>query len=153
MAAIRNGAAAICIQGCRIDQMVGADKWDVVRSWLELIKRHDLPAGMATHGATTHLVAEQKKMPTDFYHQTMYRPDNYVPEGLEQSLATIEKLKKPVVGYKVLGAGRLDPADTLPYVFQRLKRKDGLCIGMFPKKNPREIHENVALTQECTANT
>jgi hypothetical protein len=79
----------------------------------------------------------------------MYRPDRYVKEGLEESLATIEQLEKPVVGYKVLGAGRIKPEETLPYVFTRLKPKDGLCIGVFPKKNRREIHENVLLTRRC----
>ena len=105
---------------------------------------------MATHGATTHLEAEEKGLPADFYHQTMYRPDNYVQEGLEESLATIKKLEKPVVGYKVLAAGRVKPADTLPHIFRRLKRKDGICVGVFPSKNPREIAENVALTKQCT---
>jgi hypothetical protein len=151
MAAINNGATAVCIQGCNIDDEVGKGRWDVVRAWLELIKSHNLPAGMATHRATTHLEAEEKGLPADFYHQTMYRPDNYVKQGLEQSLATIEKLDKPVVGYKVLGAGRVRPQDTLPYVFRRLKRKDGICVGVFPKKNPNEVKENAALTRKLTA--
>ena len=148
--AIDNGSTAICIQGCRIDDQVRERRWSVVHGWFELIKSHDLPAGIATHAAKTHLVAEEKEMPTDFYHQTMYRPDRYVKEGLEESLATIEQLDKPVIGYKVLGAGRIKPEETLPYVFTRLKSKDGLCIGVFPKKNRREIRENVALTRHCT---
>jgi hypothetical protein len=150
-AAVRNGATAICIQGCRIDDHVRWKRWDVIQGWLELIKSHGLPAGMATHGATTHLTAEEKGLPTDFYHQTMYRPDNYVEKGLEQSLATIQKLGKPVVGYKVLGAGRIPPQETLAYVFSRIKRKDGICVGVFPNKNPRQIQENVTLTQQCSA--
>lgn len=150
MKAVKNGSTAVCIQGCNIDAEVKRGKWDVVRGWLELIKSHNLPAGMATHGAVTHLRAEEKDLPTDFYHQTMYRPDNYVHQGLQQSLATIDKLEKPVVGYKVLGAGRLRPQETLPYVFRRLKRKDGICVGIFPNKNPRQAHENVAVTKQCT---
>jgi len=150
ISAIDNGARAVCIQGCKIDEHVGWKRWDVIRGWLELIKSHDLPAGMATHRATTHLEAEEKDLPTDFYHQTMYRPDNYVKEGLEESLGVIEKLAKPVVGYKVLAAGRIHPADTLPYVFERLKRKDGICVGVFPNDNPRQIQENAALTRKCT---
>jgi hypothetical protein len=120
----------------------------VVRGWIELVKSHGLPAGMATHRAATHLEAEEKGLPTDFYHQTMYRPDNYVPAGLEESLAVIEKLEKPVVGYKVLGAGRIRPQDTLPYVFGRLKPKDGLCVGVFPKTKANQIEENVALVKQ-----
>jgi len=150
LAAVKNGTSAVCIQGVNIDKAVRDGRWDAVRGWLEQIKSHGLPAGMATHRATTHLEAEDRRLPTDFYHQTMYRPDNYVKEGLEESLATIARLQKPVVGYKVLGAGRIKPAETLPYVFERLKRKDGLCIGVFPKTNPRQTHENVALVQSCT---
>ena len=116
-------------------------------------KSHNIPAGIATHGATTHLEAEEKGLPTDFYHQTMYRPDDYVKDGLEESLITIEKLDKPVVGYKVLGAGRIKPADTLPYVFGRLKPKDGICLGVFPKRNRHEITENVAITARCSQRT
>ncbi|MFZ5829323.1 MAG: twin-arginine translocation signal domain-containing protein [Planctomycetota bacterium] len=148
--AVKHGATAVCIQGCNVDDEVRHGRWEVVRGWLELVKSHDLPAGIATHGATTHLEAEEKGLPTDFYHQTMYRPDDYVPAGREESLAMIARLAKPVVAYKILGAGRIKPADALPYAFQRMKRKDGICVGVFPNKNPREIAENVALTRQCT---
>jgi hypothetical protein len=147
--AARNGARAIAIQGEQVDAKVREGQWQVVRGWLELIKSHGLPAGMATHTATNHLRAEELGMPTDFYHQTLYRPDNYVREGLEESLATIEKLSKPVVGYKVLGAGRVLPKDTLPYVFSRLKPKDGICLGVFPKKHD-EIAENSLLASRLS---
>jgi len=152
LAAVKNGAKAVCIQGCQIDGQVTKGKWDVVRGWLELIKSHKLPAGMATHRATTHLEAEGKGLPTDFYHQPLYRPDNYVRAGLEETLATIEKLAKPVVAYKVLGAGRILPKDTFPEVLKRLKRKDGLCVGVFPKKRD-EIGEVAALVRQLTAET
>jgi len=147
--AVKNGAKAVAIQGCQIDGQAGKGRWDVIRGWREAIKSHGLPAGMATHGARTHLVAEEKNMPTDFYHQTLYRPDHYVPEGLEESLATIATLDKPVVCYKVLGAGRILPKDTLPYVFKRLKPKDGVCLGMFPRDRD-EVAENSALVGKLT---
>jgi hypothetical protein len=147
--AIKNGAKAIAIQGIRIDDQVNSGKWDVVRGWLELIKSQGLPAGMATHRVTTHLEAEDRGLPADFYHQCLYRPDNYVPEGLKESLGTIEKLPKPVVAYKVLAAGRVSPKERLPYVFKRLKPKDGVCLGVFPKKRD-EIAENSSLTLKLT---
>lgn len=149
--AFNNGASAVCIQGIRIDEQVGRGRWDIVRGWLERIKAQGLPAGMATHGAKTHLEAEDRRLPTDFYHQTMYRPDNYVEQGLEESLTTIEKLDKPVVGYKVLGAGRVRPQEALPRVFKRMKAKDGVCVGVFPKKNPDEIRQNVELVRRLSS--
>jgi hypothetical protein len=145
--AVKNGAKAVCIQGIRIDEQVSAGKWETIRGWLEHIKSHGLPAGMATHGARTHLQAEEKGLPTNFYHQTLYRPDNYVPEGLEESLATIEKLEKPVVAYKALGAGRIQPKDTFPYLLKRLRRKDGICVGVFPRKTD-QLEENSVLMRK-----
>ncbi len=64
----------------------------------------------------------------------------------------IEKLEKPVMAYKVLGAGRILPKDTLPYVFSRLKTKDGICVGVFPKKR-NEIAENSSLTRKLSLET
>ena len=148
-AAAENGARAVCIQGIRVDEQMKANRFDVLRGWLERIKSYGLPAGMATHGVLTHLVAEEKGLPTDFYHQTLYRPDNYVPGGLEESLATIEKLAKPVVAYKTLGAGRFPPGDALPTVFKRLRPKDGVCLGVFPKQKD-EIAENASLVRRLS---
>jgi hypothetical protein len=147
--AIKNGARAICIQGIRVDNQIGRGNFDEVRCWLEHIKSHGLPAGIATHKANTHLLAEEKGLPTDFYHQTLYRPDHYVPEGLEESLAVIEKLAKPVVAYKALGAGRIAPKDTLPVIFKRLKPKDGVCVGVFPKHRD-ELAENATLVRRLS---
>jgi hypothetical protein len=95
------------------------------------------------------MMAEKEGLPTDFYHQTLYRPDNYILAGLEESLATIEKLDKPVVAYKVLGAGRILPQDTFPYVFRRLRPKDGICVGVFPRSKD-EVAENAGLTRQLS---
>jgi len=148
-AAAKNGAKAICSQGEQVDAQFKAGRIDVVRDWLELIKSFGLPAGIATHTISTHLKAEAEGLPTDFYHQTLYRPDNYIPGGLEESLATIEKLDKPVIAYKVLGAGRILPKDTFPKVFRRLRPKDGICVGVFPRGKD-ELAENARLTRQLS---
>lgn len=136
-----HGASAVFIQGVRADEQVQAGAWDVLRGWLERIARRGLPAGMATHQATTHLEAEKRGMPADFYNQCLYRPGHYVPEGPAETLAAVEKLTKPVVLFKVLAAGRVAPNEALPPVLRRLKPKDGVCIGVFPRERD-EIAEN-----------
>ena len=45
LAAVKHKAAAVCIQGCRVDDEVGEGRWDVVRGWVELVKSRGLPAG------------------------------------------------------------------------------------------------------------
>jgi len=150
-ACAKNGGRAICIQGERIDQQVQAGRWDVVRDWLEHIKSYGLPAGMATHRPQTHLMAEERGMPTDFYHQCVYQPENYSQKCLELALATIRKLNKPVVAYKVLAAGRIRPETAFTRLFAHLKPKDGLCVGVFPRDNAGQVAENASLAQRLSA--
>ncbi len=151
-ACAENGAEVICIQGERIDEQFRAKRFDIVRDWLEHIKHLGLPAGIAAHQPDTHLVAEEKGLPTDFYHQCLYQPENYSTECLDSALATIKQLKKPVVAYKVLAAGRLLPREAFPHVFQHLQRKDGICVGVFPKDDPDQVSENAGLIRFISKN-
>jgi len=149
-ACAKNGGKAICIQGACVDRAFSQKKFDLVRKWLDLIRSFDLPAGIATHKPHTHLLAEDKKLPADFYHQCVYQPENYKPECLKKAIATIRQLDKPVVAYKVLAAGRLAPKKAFAELLKQIKPKDGLCVGVFPKKNPGEIVENSTLVAELT---
>ncbi len=149
-ACARNGGSAMAIQGACIDRAFRSRQHDLVREWLDLIHSFELPAGMATHSPQNHLEAEETKLPTDFYHQCLYQPDNYSRTCWEQAVATIRKLDKPVVVYKVLAAGRIAPAKAFTELFAKLRPKDGLCVGVFPKQRD-EIAEDVALTRTLTA--
>jgi len=149
-ACAKNGGKAICIQGACVDIAFSRKKLDLVRKWLDLIHSFDLPAGIATHKPQTHLIAEEKKLPTDFYHQCVYQPENYKHECWEKAIATIRQLDKPVVAYKVLAAGRLAPKKAFAELLKQIKPKDGLCVGVFPKKNTNEIVENTTLISQLS---
>ena len=149
-ACAKNGAKAVCIQGERIDQQFRAGRIDVVRGWLEHIKGLHLPAGIASHKPHTHLLAEEKKLPADFYHQCFFQPENYSTKLRDLAVATVRKLAKPVVGYKVLAAGRLPAAEALAFAFKHIRRKDGICVGVFPPQKADQIAENAALVRRLT---
>ena len=152
-ACAKNGGKAICVQGESVDRAFSQGKHDLVREWLELIKSFGLPAGIGSHRPETHLVAEKKKLPTDFYHQCVYQPENYSDKCRDLALATIRKLAKPVVAYKVLAAGRRRPKTAFAHLFKQLKRKDGLCVGVFPKDDRDQIEEDAALTARLSRKT
>ena len=78
-------------------------------------------------------------------------PDSYRPKDREKALDTIRKIEKPMVAFKVLGAGRFPPREAFPYVLKKLRRKDGLCVGVFPAKNPDQIEENARLADKLTS--
>lgn len=149
-ACAKNGGKAICIQGESVDRAFAQNRHDLVKEWLALIRSFGLPAGIASHRPTTHLVAEEKKLPTDFYHQCVYQPENYSRSCWQQAIATIRKLDKPVVAYKVLAAGRLAPAKAFGELFKQLRPKDGLCVGVFPRDDRDQIEEDATLARKLT---
>jgi len=149
-AAAARGATAAFIQGARVDEQVSAGRFDVLETWLKQIRGLGLPAGMASHRSDVHLEAEKRGLPTDFYFQCLFPNDKFLPEDREAALATVRKLDKPVVAYKVLAAGRLEPAKALARAFKSLRAKDSVCIGVFPKTKPDMVSEDAHLVRELS---
>lgn len=143
------GAKAICIQGIMAGDAVLAGKYDLVRGWLEQIKGLGLPAGMASHYPEALTRAEEAGLPAEWYHLTIGVPDTFRQADRDKSLATIAKMEKPVVAFKVLGAGRFAPKEAFPYVLRKLRPKDGMCVAVFPAKDPGQLKDNAALMRSC----
>ena len=141
-----NGGKAVCIQGECVGRAVREGKFDLLKQWLGHIRSLGLPAGLATHWPDDLLKAEDRGLPAQFYHLAVGVPDSFRQKDRDRALQTIRKMDKPVVAFKVLGAGRFMPKDAFPYVLKHLRRKDGLCVGVFPKDR-NEIAENVRLVR------
>ncbi len=148
--AAKGGAKAIFIQGARVDEQFAAGRFDVLREWLEHIRSFSLPAGMASHRPDVHLAAEKKKLPTDFYFQCFFKPGSYRDEERAKAVAAIRRIDKPVVGYKILAAGRRPPEQAFAYAFRHLRAKDGVCVGVYPPPKPDMIREDAALTRKLS---
>jgi hypothetical protein len=146
----KSGAKAVCIQGAIAGDAIREGKHELVKGWLEQIRGLGLPAGMASHYPEALLEAERRGLPAEWYHLTIGVPDTFTQSDREKSLETIANLDKPVVAFKVLGAGRFTPQDAFPHVLGKLRRKDGLCVGVFPAKDPDQLEENATLARQLT---
>ena len=67
------------------------------------------------------------------------------------AMETIRQIEKPVVAYKILGAARLRAADGFEQAFNAIKRKDGVCVGIWAKEAIEQIRENATLTEMLTS--
>ena len=146
---VKAGAKAVFIQGARGEEQFGAGKFDVLRSWVERIKDADLPAGCAAHNPEIHPELERRKFPTDFYYQCFYyvsRSEDYPAAERELAVATILKIDKPVIAYKILAAGRLPASEGFEYAFNHIRRKDGVCVGIYAQKAIDQIRQNATYT-------
>jgi len=154
-AAAKGGAKAVFIQGHRVEEQFEKKTFEVVRGWLEHIKGHGMAAGMASHRPDIHPLAEKQGFPTDFYFQCFFRadqhPENYTLPCRDKAVETIRSITaKPVVAYKILGAGRLQPDEAFAYAFQHIAAKDGVCVGIYNKNKPGMLAEDVALLRRET---
>jgi len=151
---IKAGAQAIFIQGARVEEQFGQGNFSVLQSWIERIKEAGLPAGAAAHWPEIHPELERRKFPTDFYYQCLYnasKSNDYGAAEREKAIATIGRLEKPVIAYKILAAGRLTASEGFEYALGHIRRKDGVCVGIYAQKAIDQIRQNATYTEMLTA--
>ena len=154
VAAGRGGAAAMFVQGARADDQFQRRQFDVLTGWLKLIRSFGIPAGLASHWSTTHAEYERRELPADFFFQCFYNPrdnETYDPADHDANAKAAAGIARPVIGYKILAAGRLPGRESFEFAFRHLRAKDGLCVGFYPPENPAMLAEAAALTVELSA--
>jgi len=151
--AVKGGAKAVFVQGARVEEQYGQKKLDVLKAWVEHIKNLGAVAGLAAHWPEIHPDLEGRGFPTDFYFQCMFnvsKGELYRLAERTKAVETIRKIEKPVVAYKILGAGRLTAPEGFEYAFNHLRRKDAVCVGVYTKDAVDQIRENATLTEALT---
>ena len=146
--AVKAGCHGVFIQGHRTEDAFLRRQYDMVRSWVDHSKSLNMPTGLAAHRQNVHPKAEELGFATDFYFQCFYIPETYKEEDREKAIATISQMKKPVVAYKILAAGRLGAREAFQCALGRIAAKDGICVGVFPKDQPNQVREDAQLAME-----
>lgn len=151
---VEAGAKAVFIQGARVEEQYAKGRFDTLRAWIEHIREAGLPAGAAAHWPEIHPELERRGFPVDFYYQCMYnasKSDDYGPAEREKAAATIAGIAKPVIAYKILAAGRLSAAEGFEYAFNHIRRKDGVCVGIYAENAIDQIRQNATYTEMLTS--
>lgn len=136
------GGRAVCVQGERVDNAMDGGDLDTLRRWIGMIKDLGLPAGLASHKPETLLRAADASLPADFFHLTLGVPDSFKAEDREKTLRTVREIGKPMIVFKVMGAGRFDPAEAIPQTLARIGEGDGICVGV---DGPAQLAQNAQL--------
>jgi len=157
---IVGGASAVFIHGGVMDYLLAQTQIHEIPHALQRIREAGLPAGIAGHNPEVFRWAEEN-VNADFYMCSYYnsahrdeqaehvsgRPEWFHDEDRDRMVGCIAQLSKPAIHYKVLAAGRKHPEQVFPFVARHLRPMDAVCVGFFPKDNPRMVHETAALFQ------
>ncbi len=156
------GAVACHLHGGVMDHAFAQGLLDEVQPALDSIRARGMLAGIAAHN---HRVMEwaAKHLDLDYYMCCYYNPipreqnpehvagtaEMYLEEDRQAMTDVIQTLARPVIHYKVLAAGRNDPAAAFAYAASKMRSHDAVCIGIYPKDRPGILAEDVRLLDEA----
>jgi len=154
-------AKAVHLHGGVMDNQFAQGKLDDVQPALDLIRCKGMLAGIAAHNHRVIAWAEEN-LDLDYYLCCYYNPTprdqraDHVAGAVEQYLEAdrkamtdlIPSLSRPVVHYKILAAGRNDPAEAFAFAASRMRANDAVCVGVYPKDKPDMLAEDARLLEE-----
>jgi uncharacterized membrane protein YphA (DoxX/SURF4 family) len=151
------GADIMQVQGNWSDWCVRDKKPEVVAKMLDRMRSNGYTAGLGAHTVDSLMYYEELGIIPDYYMQTLHH-DNYwsahpkenrvafevdgtmnldhnkFHDNLfclfpEKTVEFINRTKIPVMGFKVLAAGAIEPKDGFKWAFEN--GADFICVGMF----------------------
>ena len=155
--AIDFGADIIQVQGNWCDWLVRDNKIEVIHEMMEHIRQQGYTAGLAAHSVESLIACADQGIIPDYYMKTMHHDqywsahprENRFPfevDGTEyldhnrfhnnmfclfpeRTVEFVSKATVPVMGFKVLAAGAIEPKDGFKWAYDN--GADFICVGMF----------------------
>lgn len=164
--AIDFGVDIVQIQGNWCDWLIRDNKIEVIGKMMDKIRSQKYTAGLAAHSVESLIACENIGIIPDYYMKTMHHDQYWSahpresrhpfevdgPEYLdhnrfhnnmfclfpERTVDFVSKAKVPVMGYKVLAAGAIEPKDGFKWAFEN--GADFICVGMFDFQIVKDVN-------------
>lgn len=160
-----SGAKACHLHGGHMDWLFAQGRIAEVPPLVDRIHECGMAAGIAAHNPEVLRWAEEVALPVDYYMCSYYnsmrrdeRPEHvagsrewFLDEDRDTMAALIQTLSKAAIHYKVLAAGRNDPAEAFAFVAGAMRPQDACCVGIFPADKPGMLAEDVRLLGDALA--
>ena len=161
--AIDGGAKACHLHGGWMDHQLLNGQMDEVPRFIDMIRSAGLLAGVAGHDPRVIEWAE-KNLDVDYYmcsyYNSMHRkeqpehvhgaPEWFWPEDRKIMTDLIQTLSKPAIHYKILAAGRNDPAEAFAFAAKSMRPGDAVCVGVYTEHDPDMLRADVGLLEKTT---
>jgi uncharacterized membrane protein YphA (DoxX/SURF4 family) len=173
--AIDYGADIIQVQGNWCDWLTQGGRLEVIEKMLGYIRQQGYTAGLAAHSVESLIACQDQGIIPDYYMKTMHHDqywsahprENRVPFEVdgkenpehnryhnnmfclfpERTVEFVSKTTVPVMGFKVLAAGAIEPKDGFSWAYNN--GADFICVGMFDF----QLVNNVNVAIDCLKTT
>jgi hypothetical protein len=151
-------ARAIYIHGGAVDRAFAERQSKPLQEWLDHVRRCGIPAGVAGHAPEAHLWVDSLGI-ADFHAVCFYNcgslhqgaGDKFDPADPPRAVEAIGRIRRPCIGYKILGAGRVDARRGFEFAFARIKPGDAVNVGMYRGDRDTMVEENAAMVRDILA--
>jgi len=173
--AIDFGVDILQVQGNWCDWLVRENKLEVIHEMLEYIRQQGYTAGLGAHSVESLIACADQGIIPDYNMKTMHHDqywsahprENRFPFEVdgkeyldhnrfhnnmfclfpERTIDFVSKAKVPIMGFKVLAAGAIEPQDGFKWAFEN--GADFICVGMFDF----QVVSNVNVAIDCLKTT
>ena len=162
--AAASGAKACHLHGGWMDFIYAQGRLEEVPPAIDLIRERDMLAGVAAHNPQVIAWAEEH-LDVDYYMCSYYNAAHrdqraehvsgmeewFLEEDRKVMTALIQRLSRPAIHYKILAAGRNDPAEAFDVAARAMRPSDMVCVGVFDRDQAGMLQEDVDLLLEALA--
>jgi uncharacterized membrane protein YphA (DoxX/SURF4 family) len=155
--AMDHGATSMYVQGAYADRFINSGKIDMLFKVVDFIRSQGYLAGIGAHSIQTLMACEKAGLKPDYFFKTMHHDqywsahprenriefqmdgeyfldhdkyhDNIFDLFPEQTNEFVKTLDVPLIGFKVLAGGAIQPEVGFKYAFEN--GADFICVGMF----------------------
>ncbi len=158
------GAMACHIHGGVMDYLLAQGRLGEAKETVKMIRDAGMAVAVAGHKPKVFHWAKEN-IDVDYYLCSYYdatprdekaelvpgQDENYREEDRGAMMAVIPQLSKPVIHYKIMAAGRNEPAEAFAYTAKHLRTGDAVCVGVYTKDLPGMLEEDVKLFEKSLA--
>jgi hypothetical protein len=153
--AVDIGCKALYFHGALVDNAYLELDEEAVRSWCESARPYGIPIGVAAHSPESHRWVDGLGL-VDFHAVCFFncgslhsgKGEKFRLDDVHSAVECIQNLQKPCIGYKIMGAGRIDAKMAFEYAFENIKPGDLVNVGMHRGDNDDIVEENAAIVAE-----
>ena len=156
IAEVKNiGCKAIYFHGALVDTAYEQKNENTIRKWCDLVRSYGIPVGVAGHSPEVHFWVNSLEI-VDFHAVSFFncgslhdgKGAKFKLSDIDSAVKCITSIKKPCIGYKIMGAGRIDPQMAFEYAFDKIKPTDVVNVGMYQGDNDNMVEENADIVRK-----
>ncbi|MBD3185075.1 hypothetical protein GF312_22530 [Candidatus Poribacteria bacterium] len=151
---IEIGCKAGYLHGGFVDNLYKTKDEKALREHIKHGQAQGIPMGVAAHSPDVHYWVDSLDL-VDFHVVCFFncgslhsgKGDKFKLADIFPAVECIKSIKKPCIGYKIMGAGRIDPLMSFEFAFENIKPTDVVNVGMHRGDKDDMVEENVNIVR------